>query len=137
MSGAPSLPAQRDLVNGAWIDPPLDGVALVHPDTGAEFARSATSTMETVDRAIAAAARDHAEGGWAERSVEDRAALLHALAHRLEALAEDFAFADAIDSGVPISVTAMFAGALPDIVRDAVCTCQGAAWRARASLARR
>jgi betaine-aldehyde dehydrogenase len=120
VSGAPSLPAQRDLVDGAWIDPPLDGVALVHPDTGAELGRSATSTMDTVDRAIAAAARDHADGGWAERSIEDRAALLHSLAHRLEGLAEEFAFADAIDSGVPIGVTAMFAGALPDIVRDAV-----------------
>src|ERR1700722_10206666 len=88
VSGTPALPPQRDFVDGAWIDPPLDGVALVHPDTGAELARSATSTMETVDRAIAAAARDHTEGGWAERSIEDRAALLHALAHRLDALAE-------------------------------------------------
>jgi betaine-aldehyde dehydrogenase len=120
VSGTPVLPPQRDLVDAAWIDPPLDGVALVHPDTGAELARSATSTMETVDRGIAAAARDHADGAWANRSVEDRAALLHALARRLEALAEEFAFADAIDSGVPIGVTAMFASALPGVVRDAV-----------------
>ena len=114
------LPPQRDFVDGAWVDPPLDGVALVHPDTGAAFARSATSTMEVVDRAIAAAARDHAGGAWADRSIDDRAALLLKLAERLEGLAEHFAYADAIDSGVPITVTAMFAGALPDIVRDAV-----------------
>ncbi len=120
MSGTPVLPPQRDFVDGAWIDPPLDGVALVHPDTGAELTRSATSTMETVDRAVAAAARDHAKGGWAERSIDDRAALLHALAQRLEGLVEEFAFADAIDSGVPIGVTAMFASGLPDVVRDAV-----------------
>src|ERR1700722_553898 len=80
--------------------------------------------MESVDLAIAAATRDHAEGGWAERSIGDRAALLHALAHRLESLADEFAFADAIDSGVPIGVTAMFAGALPDVVRDAVAHAQ-------------
>ena len=114
------LPPQRDYVDGAWIEPPLDGVGLVHPDTGAEFARSATSTMETVGRAIAAAAREHASGTWADRSIEDRAVLLHDLAQRLEGLAEEFAFADAIDSGVPIGVTAMFASALPGVVRDAV-----------------
>ena len=114
------LPPQRDLVDGEWSDPPLNGVALVHPDTGAEIARSATSAADTVDRAIAAAARDHTDGSWADCSVEERAPLLHALAHRLEGLADEFAFADAIDSGVPIRVTTMFAGALPDIVREAV-----------------
>jgi betaine-aldehyde dehydrogenase len=124
VSGTLVLPPQRDFVDGAWIDPPLEGVALVHPDTGAELARSATSTMETVDRAIAAAARDHAEGTWADRSVAERAPLLHALAQRLEGLAEDFAFVDAIDSGVPVAVTAMFAGALAGIVRDAVANAQ-------------
>jgi betaine-aldehyde dehydrogenase len=117
--GAHVLPPQRDLVDGMWIDPPLVGAALVHPDTGAEIGRSATSAVETIDRAIAAAARDHAEGSWAERSVEHRGTLLHALAQRLEGLVEQFAFADAIDSGVPIGVTTMFAAALPDIVRDA------------------
>lgn len=114
------LPPQRDFVDGMWTDPPLDGVALVHPDTGAEITRSATSAVDTVDRAIAAAARDHADGSWAERTVEQRAGLLDALAHRLEGLADQFAFADAIDSGVPIGVTTMFANALPDIVRDAL-----------------
>jgi phenylacetaldehyde dehydrogenase len=114
------LPPQRDLVDGVWIDPLLHGVALVHPDTGAELARSATSAVVTVERAIAAAARDHAGGAWSDRSVDERASMLDALAHRLEGLAEVFAFVDALDSGVPIGVTAMFAGALPDIVRDAI-----------------
>ena len=114
------LPPQRDLVDGAWVDPPLDGVALVHPDTGEEIARSAISAQETVDRAVAAAARDHAQGAWADRSVEQRAPLLDALAKRLDAMADAFAYADAIDSGVPIGVTAMFADALPGIVRDAI-----------------
>jgi betaine-aldehyde dehydrogenase len=120
VSGRQVLPPQRDLVDGVWVDPRSDGVMLVHPDTGAEIARSATSDVETVDRAIAAAARDHADGSWADRSVDERAALLHALAHRLDGLADEFAFADAIDSGVPIGVTTMFAHALPDIVREAV-----------------
>jgi phenylacetaldehyde dehydrogenase len=119
VSGRQVLPPQRDLVDGAWVDPPRDGVALVHPDTGDEFARSAISTTETVDRAIAAAARDHAQGAWADRSFEHRAQFLDALAQRLAALADAFAFADALDSGVPIGVTAMFADALPAIVRDA------------------
>jgi betaine-aldehyde dehydrogenase len=113
------LPPQRDLVDGEWIDPPLDGVPLVDPDTGEALVRSATSTPETVERAIAAASRDHAAGGWAGRSVDERAALLLDLADRLEQMQEAFALVDAFDSGVPITVTTMFASALPDIVRDA------------------
>jgi phenylacetaldehyde dehydrogenase len=120
VSGQPGLPPQRDLVDGDWIDPPLAGVTLVHPDTGEEFARSAVSTTETVERAISAAARDHANGAWADSPVAERATLLLDLAHRLEGLVDEFAYADAIDSGVPIGVTSMFAGALADVVRDAV-----------------
>ena len=124
MTDRPPLPSQRDLVDCEWIDAPLDGVPLVDPDSGLELARSATSTAEVVERAIAAAARDHAAGGWADRAVDERAALLLDLANRLEPLRDAFAFADAFDSGVPISVTMMFAAALPDIVRDAAAHAQ-------------
>jgi betaine-aldehyde dehydrogenase len=124
VSGWPALPPQRDLVDGEWIDPPLDGVPLVHPDTGEELTRSATSTAESIDRAIAAAARDHAAGSWADRSVDERAALLLDLANRLEQVRDELAVADAFDSGVPITVTTMFAAALPGIVRDAAAHAQ-------------
>jgi betaine-aldehyde dehydrogenase len=127
VSGRPPLPRQRDLVNGDWVDPPLDGVELVHPDTGEAFAHSARSSVATIDSAIAAAARDHATGEWAGRSVDDRVALLLDLANRLEALQDAFALADTIDSGVPIAVTAMFAAALPDVVRGAAAHARAAA----------
>lgn len=119
MSGRPRLPPQRDLVDGEWLDAPLDGVELVHPDTGEAFARAARSPAMTVDRAIAAASRAHAAGGWAERSLDDRVALLLDLANRLDGLREAFTIADAIDSGVPIGVTSMFAAGLPEVVRGA------------------
>lgn len=119
MRGRPPLPPQRDLVEGEWLDPPLDGVELVHPDTGEAFARAARSSATTVDGAIATAARAHADGAWAERSVDDRIALLLDLANRLDGLREGFTIADAIDSGVPIGVTSMFATGLPDVVRGA------------------
>ena len=98
MSGRPPLPRQRDLVDGEWRDPPLDGVELVHPDTGVMLARSAVSSTETIDRAVAAATRVHATGEWADRSVDDRVALLLDLANRLEALREAFTIADTIDT---------------------------------------
>jgi betaine-aldehyde dehydrogenase len=119
MSGLIPLPQQRDLVDGDWVESPLDGIELVHPDTGEEFARSARSSAATVERAIAAAARDHAAGAWADRSVDDRVTLLLDLANRLDGLTDAFTLADAIDSGVPVGVTAMFATALSDVVRDA------------------
>ncbi|MGA7987895.1 MAG: aldehyde dehydrogenase [Candidatus Dormiibacterota bacterium] len=120
MTDRPPLPPQRDLVDGEWIDAPLDGVPLVDPDTGEELARSATSTAETVERALAAAARDHAAGRWAECPIDERAVLLLDLANRLDDMRDEFAAADAFDSGVPIAVTGMFAAALAGIVRDAV-----------------
>jgi betaine-aldehyde dehydrogenase len=126
VTGRFPLPRQRDLVDGEWLDPPLDGVELVHPDTGEEFARSAQSSAATVDRAITAAARDHAAGAWAERSVSDRVALLLDLADRLDGLVEAFTFIDAIDSGVPIGVTSKFAAGLPDVVRSAAAHAQTA-----------
>jgi betaine-aldehyde dehydrogenase len=119
MCALPALPRQRDLVDGEWVDPPLDGVPLVDPDTGEAFAQSATSAPDAVERAVAAAARDHAAGRWANRPIEERAALLADLAHRLEGMQEALAVADAVDSGVPITVTAMFAAGLPDAVRGA------------------
>jgi betaine-aldehyde dehydrogenase len=125
--GRPPLPRQRDLVDGEWSDPALDGVELVDPDTGEEFARAARSSAATVDRAIAAAARDHAAGEWSDRSVDDRVAVLLDLANRLDALQDAFTIADTIDSGVPIGVTTMFAAALPDVVRGAAAQARAAA----------
>jgi betaine-aldehyde dehydrogenase len=119
-----ALPPQRDLVDGEWMFPRLDGAPLENPDTGEMVANSATSPAEHVERAIAAAARDHASGSWARRPVDERVALLFDLAGRLALMQDEFAVADAFDSGVPITVTSMFAAALPGIVRDAAAHAQ-------------
>jgi betaine-aldehyde dehydrogenase len=119
LSGRPPLPAQRDLVDGSWVVPPYSGVALVDPDTGTEFGRAANSTPETIDAAIAAAARVHGSGQWARLSSAERSQVLYEIADRLVLIAEEIAVADTVDSGVPIAVTRLFASALPGILHDA------------------
>jgi betaine-aldehyde dehydrogenase len=99
--------------------PPYNGVALVNPDTGTEIGRAANSTPETIDAAIAAAARVHSSSTWARLTSADRSQVLYEIADRMALIAEETAIADAIDSGVPIAVTRMFAAALPEILRDA------------------
>jgi phenylacetaldehyde dehydrogenase len=117
---AGSLPGQQDLINGERCKVPLTGVVLAHPDTGEQITRSGCSAPAAVDRAITAAAQLHASSEWASAPAEHRLAFLADLAGRLAGLDDEIAVADAIDSGVPITISRMFAAALPDVVRGAI-----------------
>jgi aminomuconate-semialdehyde/2-hydroxymuconate-6-semialdehyde dehydrogenase len=80
---------------GRWLD--------VHdPATGAVYARCPDSDSADVDAAVAAAAR--AFPAWSARPVEERAALLNAIADRLEARLDEFAAAESRDSGKPVAL---------------------------------
>lgn len=111
------LPQQRDLIDGDLQDPGGVGEELTDPNTGDVIALAAQTTPGSVDAALAAASRLHASGTW---DLDARLGLLNAFATALAERAARIARADAIDSGVPISVTTQFASALPDIVRGAM-----------------
>jgi len=97
-----------------------DGVMLHDPNTGAKLAESWSSSSAQVDAAITAAAAAHADGGWLALGIAGRAPYLEAFAAELEALAEPIAWLDAVNSGVPISVTRLFAGSNSGTVRSAI-----------------
>lgn len=97
-----------------------DGGRLHDPNDGAVLAESRSSSPEQVDRAIAAATAAHASGGWLGLGVEGRAPYLEALAVELDAAAEQIARLDSLNSGVPISVTRLFAGSNGGTVRSAI-----------------
>jgi phenylacetaldehyde dehydrogenase len=96
-------PAQ--LIDGTWAGP--DG------QPGHETSPAAIS------RAVAAAWRDHRGHLLGIGTPAERAAALHAAAGRLDALAEEIAVQDTLDSGVPIAVTRLFAGSLGGTLRGA------------------
>ena len=95
------------------------------PNTGEAMAPRLASTDEAVQRALAAAWKAWGEGGvgrrgpgeWSGWSVEERAEVLGRLADAIDARAERIAVAEALDTGVPISVTRMIAGSLGDTIR--------------------
>ncbi|GAA1249068.1 aldehyde dehydrogenase family protein [Prauserella halophila] len=114
------FPAPSTWINGraeqSHID---DGASLRDPNTGAELASSRSSSSEQIDRAVAAASGAHADGRWSSLGAERRAPLLCALADGLDARADEIARLDALNSGVPISVTRLFASSNGDTVRSA------------------
>jgi len=115
-----TFPALRTWIGGVAEDSPeSDGSWLHDPNTGERLAPSAASSLEQVGRAIAAAQRAHDDGRWRGLPPEERAARLDALAAWLDDRAEEVARLDALNSGVPISVTRLFGGANGATLRDA------------------
>jgi acyl-CoA reductase-like NAD-dependent aldehyde dehydrogenase len=90
------------------------------PNTGQPLQALRSSSPEQVERAIAAAHRAHALWLWSGLGLPGRAEKLRAVADAIDAVAERIAVLDALNSGVPISRTRMFAGGLGDTVRSAV-----------------
>jgi betaine-aldehyde dehydrogenase len=122
------LPSQRDLVDGVQRDVENSGKWLTDPNTGERTHQSAQSATDVVDDALDVADRLHRSGEWGTAPLENRLALLEAFATSLAARTDSIAFADAMDSGVPLSITTMFAAALPDVVRGAVELARSMPW---------
>lgn len=97
-----------------------DTHALHNPNTGAALVESRSSSAEQVDRAITLAHETHQAGTWEDLGVEGRAPFLLAFAELLDEQAESIAQLDALNSGVPIRVTRMFAASNGATVRSAV-----------------
>lgn len=116
-----TFPALSTWINNRAERSQVDDRSPLHdPNTGAELAPSRSSSSEQIDRAVDAAAGAQADGHWLALGAEGRAPFLRALADGLDARADEIARLDAINSGVPISVTRLFASSNGDTVRSAV-----------------
>ena len=91
----------RQLVDGAW------------SDAGGETAKTA------IGQAVRAAWREHRAHPLGIGTREQRIHALHAAADLLDECADEIAVQDALDSGVPISVTRLFAQSLGSTLRGA------------------
>ncbi|MEU5345387.1 aldehyde dehydrogenase family protein [Streptomyces sp. NPDC020766] len=107
-------------VDGAPEESPVPAGDLFDPNTGEVLAPNLASSPDQVERAVAAAARAHSDGDWLALGPEGRAGILLAWADRLDGLGQEIARLDALNSGVPISVTALFGSSNSGTVREAV-----------------
>ena len=116
-----NFPAPFSWINGTAERSHVDDGAWLHdPNSAAALAPTRSSSTEQIDRAVDAAADAHAGGRWSALGAEGRAPFLRALADGLDSRADEIAGLDAINSGVPISVTRLFASSNGDTVRTAV-----------------
>jgi betaine-aldehyde dehydrogenase len=111
---------QIDLVDGAWSRPtvPLPAT-LDDPNTGTPLQPQLSSTIEDVDRALAAADALHRAGNWAWTPAERRAELLNHIADGLGRRVAEIAYEDAMATGNPYRVAAQMASYLAPRVRSA------------------
>ncbi|HWM32693.1 MAG TPA: aldehyde dehydrogenase family protein [Pseudolysinimonas sp.] len=122
-----SFPESRTWIGGSpEASEVADGDALFDPNTAGRLADTRSSSPRQVDRAIDAAARAHADGGWLRLGIEGRAPYLERFADELDAVAEQIAHLDALNSGVPISVTRLFGGSNGATVRAAIARARAA-----------
>jgi len=114
------FPEQHTWIDGRVETSPDDAGEQLHdPNTGLALAPMRSSSHDQVTRAVAAADRAHRDGRWRGLGPEGRAALLDSLAAWMDARTGQVATLDALNSGVPIGVTRLFAGAAAPTLRDA------------------
>ncbi|MEV6968232.1 aldehyde dehydrogenase family protein [Hamadaea sp. NPDC051192] len=99
-------PATADLVDGVWQDSADDlGFALEDPTTGVAVRAAVGTGTDRIDAAIAAADTAYADPGWSQLPVDDRAALLEAIADAVDGVAPRIARLEAYATGVPVQQT--------------------------------
>jgi aldehyde dehydrogenase len=93
-----------NFIGGSWV-PPVNGQYMpnISPATGHPFTEVAKSSAEDVELALDAA--HAAKDSWAETSLPDRAAVLNAIADRIEANLTMLAVAESWENGKPVRET--------------------------------
>ncbi|WP_018133123.1 5-carboxymethyl-2-hydroxymuconate semialdehyde dehydrogenase [Effusibacillus pohliae] len=77
----------------------------LNPFTNQPINEVAEGSKEDIDLAVAAARRAFDEGPWRRMSVKDRLAMILRIAEGIEANAEEIAYLESLDTGLPISQT--------------------------------
>lgn len=117
MTATPSttveVPALRQLVDGEVSEPSVDlGVDLENPNTGEVISRQVATSDADVERAAAAAHAAYQSGRWSTTPVEQRAAILEAVADALDAEAMRLAALESLGTGAIIRTTGMLAAVI-------------------------
>ncbi|MCP4139130.1 MAG: aldehyde dehydrogenase [Chloroflexi bacterium] len=101
-----------DYIDGEKITPSVDmGKWITTPNSGDKLAPMLATSKENVERALATAAKIHAEGTWSNTPADERADLLDAAAGNLMAKVPLIAGVESYSTGVVINLT-MFVNAI-------------------------
>jgi len=107
-SGLGSRP-RRLLIGGEWVEARSGKTFPVYnPSDGSVIAQAAEGDRADVDAAIGAARAAFDGGAWRKLLPSDRAALIWRLADALEAVADDMALVEALDTGKPLAAARSF-----------------------------
>lgn len=106
---------QQDLIDGELAEPEVRlDAELADANTGAVLAQQRQTGAAALEAALAAAARVHDSGSWFGLGAAGRSERLAAVAAALRSREEAIAQADALLTGVPITVTRMMAGSFAE-----------------------
>ncbi|KAK9816896.1 hypothetical protein WJX72_006906 [[Myrmecia] bisecta] len=98
-----SIPARQLYIAGKWVAPVHAGrFPVMSPRSESEVGSIPNATAEDVDRAVAAAAAAHADGGWGRSLGRYRAGFLRAIAKKVKDDKTQLAKLETIDCGKPI-----------------------------------
>ncbi|KXI30459.1 aldehyde dehydrogenase family protein, partial [Paraglaciecola hydrolytica] len=105
-----ALPEQQNYIDGQWQLPKLDlHRALCNANNGQPIGQQLSSDEQQINSAIRSAAAAFVNCSWSELSYTERADYLDKIASNLSQYAEPIAIADALQTGVIISLTKQFA----------------------------
>jgi betaine-aldehyde dehydrogenase len=115
------LPGLDTWIGGAPESSALEEHSQLHdPNTGIAVCQSFSSSPSQVDRALAAADAAHRRGDLQRLGVEGRAERLEAFATAIDGAADQIALLEALGTGVPLSMTRLFARGLSSTIRKAI-----------------
>src|SRR5258708_11458795 len=105
MKGDTSMAEYKLLINGELVNSSSGGtVDDIGPATGEPVAQVPVSSLEDVDRAVAAAREAFDDGRWTGLPHAARASILEKLATTIEAHAPELAELESLDTGKPIKL---------------------------------
>src|SRR3954454_1622112 len=92
------------LINNEWVDSRSGKTfPTLNPATGEEIAQIAEADATDIDLAVTAARQALERGAWRTTSASERGRLLNRLADLLEQHAEELAYLESLDNGMPLS----------------------------------
>ncbi|MFL6414806.1 MAG: aldehyde dehydrogenase family protein [Bryobacteraceae bacterium] len=92
------------LINNEWVDSQSGKTfPTFNPATGEEIAQIAEADAGDIDLAVIAARQALERGAWRTTSASERGRLLNRLADLLEQHAEELAYLESLDNGMPLS----------------------------------
>ncbi len=120
MSNETTIPQPVNYIADEWSECATVGDTWnVDPNTREPVHRTATTSPDDLERALAHAERSYDVGRWDDEARNERAEVLERVAGLLESRTEDLARTDALTSGTPVSVARKVAAFLPYRIRAA------------------